>query len=726
MDIHPPAERIRALLATMSLAEKLGQLTLVNGGEGRVPEELRRDIRDGRVGAVLNEVDPDTVRELQRIAREESRLGLPLLVGRDVIHGFRTIFPIPLGQAASWNPELVEECARHSAAEAAAVGVNWTFAPMVDIGRDPRWGRVAETLGEDPLLAGTLGAAMVRGFQGADLAAPERLAACAKHFAGYGASESGRDYNSCSIPEIELRATHFPPFQQALQAGVATLMASFSDLNGVPASANEFLLRQVLRREWGFEGFVVSDWESVGQLVVHGLVADGRGAARAAAGAGLDMEMASTTLREHGAALLEAGELSLERLDEMVAAVLGVKLRLGLLDGRDAVPAAVASDPAALDCAYRAAVQGTVLLKNDNGTLPLHRGAVRRLAVIGPLADEPAEQLGTWVFDGDPARSVTPLQALRQWESESFTVHYARGLETSRERGGAGMAEAVRAARRADVALLFLGEEAILSGEAHCRADIRLPGAQEELVRQVAATGTPTVLVLLAGRPLALQEVVDHPGAILCAWHPGSLAGPALRDLLFGLESPSGRLPATFPRLGGQIPIYYSQKNTGRPADPATFLSLDQIPRGATQHSVGNTSHHLDAGYTPLFPFGHGLSYTSFEYSGLRLDTARLARDGALGITLELRNTGSRAGAEVVQLYVRDLVGSVTRPVRELKAFRREVLAPGECRTVRFVLPARELAFVDRSLNWVLEPGAFRLWVGGSSVGGLEAEFELA
>lgn len=727
MDGNGTGARIAALVARMSLDEKIGQLTLVNGGGGRIPAALREDIRTGRVGAVLNEVDADTARELQRVAREKSRLGLGLLLGRDVIHGFRTIFPIPLGQAASWNPDLVEECARHAAREASACGVNWTFAPMLDIGRDPRWGRVAETLGEDPLLAGILGAAMVRGFQGQDLSRPGRLAACAKHFAGYGACESGRDYSTCSIPEIELRSTHFPPFQAALEAGVATVMASFSDLNGVPASANEFLLRQVLRQEWGFDGFTVSDWESISQLVVHGLAADGREAARAAALAGLDMEMASRDYRTHLAALVEAGEVPLERLDAMVAAVLGVKERLGLLDGppgrADSGDLAIGSAGDARECAYRAALQGTVLLKNEGPVLPLSRQAIHTLAVIGPLADEPAEQLGTWVFDGDPSRSVTPLQALRQWESDDFDVRHVRALETSCDRVGEGIEEAVRAASEADAALLFLGEEAILSGEAHCRADIRLPGAQEELVRRVAATGTPTILVLLTGRPLALQDVVDHPQAILCAWHPGSQAGPALRDLLFGLESPSGRLPATFPRLTGQVPIYYSRKNTGRPADPETMLSIDNLPRGVAQLAEGNTAYHLDAGDTPLFPFGHGLAYTTFEYSSLSLDTPQVPRDGALEIQVDVANTGNVAAEEVVQVYVRDLVGSVTRPVRELKAFRRIRLEPGQRRTLRFTMPVRDLAFVGREMAWVVEPGAFHLWVGGSSVGGLRAEF---
>ncbi|UCC24845.1 MAG: beta-glucosidase BglX [Gemmatimonadales bacterium] len=722
-----PEAFVQELLARMTLPEKVGQLNLVNGQGGHVGDDLAAHVREGRVGAVLNEVDPATVNELQRLAVDESRLGIPLLVGRDVIHGFRTVFPIPLAQACSWDPEVVRQGARVAALEAASRGVNWTFAPMVDIGRDPRWGRVAECLGEDPHLASILAAAMVEGFQGEDLSDPGSLAACAKHFAGYGASESGKDYASTNIPERELRSVHLPPFRAAADAGVASFMASFSDLDGIPASANHFLMTQVLRQEWDFRGFVVSDWDSIPQLTVHGLTRGPRGAAREAAMAGVDMDMAGWTYLSHLGELVESGDVPAERLDEMVAAVLRVKLRLGLFDHPWTNPAAFPApgNPDHRAAAREAAIRSTVLLKNEGSLLPLSPGNLTRLSVIGPLADEPHEQLGTWIFDGDPSLSTTPLQALRESSEGRFAVRYVRGLETTRDRSHDGFHEAVAAAEEADVAILFLGEEAILSGEAHCRADISLPGAQEDLIRAVAATRTPVVVVLMAGRPLALESVVEEVDALLCAWHPGTEAGPALADLLFGVRSPSGKLAATFPRVTGQVPIYYAHRNTGKPVSPESWTHMDHLPRGAPQLSAGMTSFHMDTHFTPLFPFGHGLSYTRFEYSGLTLDRHEVPVDRAVGVYVQVTNAGARRGTEVVQLYVRDPVASVTRPVRELKAFRRVELEPGETRTVRFVLHASQLAFPGRNMRSVVEPGRIQVWVGGSSEASLGSEFEL-
>ncbi len=719
--------RVRDLVARMTIAEKVGQLTLVNGAEGRLSEELENAIREGRVGSILNEVDPETVNGAQRIAVDESRLGIPLLIGRDVIHGFKTVFPIPLGQAATWNPELVHEAARVAATEAATAGVNWTFAPMVDIGRDPRWGRVAECLGEDPHLASVLASAMVRGFQGDDPASPTSIAACAKHFAGYGASEAGRDYNTTNIPEGELRNVHLPPFEAAKDAGVATIMTSFSDLNGVPATANALLLDRILRREWGFDGFVVSDWESIPQLAVHGLTADSREAAFEAATAGCDMDMASGTYARHLEALVEEGRVPMERLDAMVANVLRVKLRTGLFErpftDPSLLPAPGNEDHLAV--ARRAATECVVLLKNHAGALPLDPGRPGILGVVGPLADERYEQLGTWIFDGDPSLSRTPLESIREVADGAFDVRYARGLDTTRSRSHAGFPEAVDVATQADVVVLFLGEESILSGEAHCRADIGLPGAQEALIEALSATGKPLVLVLMTGRPLALERVVDRVEALMCAWHPGSMAGPAIADLLFGRESPSGKLPVTFPRVTGQIPIYYAHRNTGKPATPETVVHIDDIPAGATQLSAGNTSFHMDVGHTPLFPFGHGLSYSSFEYTGIRTDREVLAMGEAVVVSAEVANTGHRTAVEVVQLYVRDPVASVTRPVRELKGFRRVRLEPGERRTVSFELRTDDLAFYGRDMKRVTEPGRFHAWIGGSSEAPLETQFEI-
>ncbi len=725
---HPATtdERIRDLLARMTPEEKVGQLSQANAAGGHIPDHLRSSLRAGAIGSLLNEVQVDTVNELQRIVVEESRLGIPLLIGRDVVHGFKTVFPIPLGQAATWNPILIRAGARIAALEAASAGVNWTFAPMIDIGRDPRWGRVAECLGEDPYLTGVLGAAMVRGFQGDDLSRPGSIAACAKHFAGYGASESGRDYNTTSIPESELRNIHLPPFKAALEAGVATFMTSFSDLNGVPATGNEWLLRQVLREEWGFDGFVVSDWESVPQLAVHGLTDTDRESAYEAANAGLDMEMVSTTYAEHLASLVHEGRIPASRLDQMVANILRIKFRLGLFDHpyTDAGQFPPIANPEYLAAARQAALESVVLLKNTDRVLPLSKETVRHLAVIGPMADEPAEQLGTWTFDGDPQYSRTPLQALRELLGES-RVRYERALPTTRSRDRRGFSEAVALAERSDAVVLFLGEEAILSGEAHCRADISLPGAQEELIDEIAATGRPVILVLMAGRPLALQRIVGKVAAILYAWHPGSMGGPAIADLLFGVASPSGKLPVTFPRVTGQIPIYYAHKNTGKPATPGSFVHIDDLQPDTPQLSVGNTSFHFDAGYTPLFSFGHGLSYAVFQYADIQASRPAITREETLTVTAQVTNTGDREADEVVQLYVRDLAASLTRPVKELKGFSRIRLSPGEQRTVTFDLSEADLAFHGRDMRLRAEPGKFQVWIGGSSDTQLSTGFEL-
>lgn len=715
----------------MTFREKAGQLTQVNGPHGHISDDFAGALRAGEIGSVLNEVDVHTVNELQRIATQESRLGIPLLMGRDVIHGFRTVFPIPLGLASSWNREVVREGARISALEAARCGVNWTFAPMVDIGRDPRWGRIAETLGEDPYLASELAVAMVHGFQGDDLSAPGSIAACAKHFAGYGMSEAGRDYNSTFIPEGELRDVHLPPFRAALDAGVATLMTSFSDVNGIPASANALLLTRILREEWDFTGFVVSDWESIPQLSVHGLTADRREAAREAANAGVDMDMAGYTYLEHLESLVETGEVPAERVDAMVAAVLGVKWSLGLFENAWTDPEIfpVHGHVRHLDAAYEAACQGMVLLHNDEDTLPLDAGALERVAVIGPMADAPDEQLGTWVFDGDASLSVTPLAALRSHLGDAVQVSHVQALDFSWDRSHEHIPEAVRAAEEADVALLFLGEDAILSGEAHCRTDIGLPGAQSALLEAVAATGTPVVVVLMTGRPLALEKDLPHMDALLCAWHPGTMAGPAIVDLLFGEAEPCGRLPVTFPRVGGQIPIYYAHRNTGRPPTPESWMHLDDVDRGAHQVSVGNTSFHLDTHFTPLFPFGFGLTYGAIRYEDFRFEHDGEGDDPEVGdplhFSVRVCNDGSRGATEVVQLYLRDPVASVTRPVRELKRFRRVHLDPGESRRVRFTLHAADLAFTGRDMRPVVEPGRFHAWVGGSARATLGLEFTL-
>ena len=721
-------ERVADLLGRMTLAEKIGQMNQVHAEVDDPVAELGEALRAGRIGSIINQVDVATVNELQRIAVEESRLGIPLLVGRDVIHGFKTVLPIPLGQAATWNPDLVREGARVAALEAAKSGINWTFAPMIDVTRDPRWGRIAESPGEDPYLASQLAVAMVEGFQGDDLSDPGAIAACAKHFAGYGEAESGRDYATTNIPENELRNVHLRPFRAAVDAGVATLMASFSDLNGVPATGNEFLMRQVLREEWDFDGFVVSDWNSIHQLAVHGLTANDRDSALQAATAGVDMDMAGNVYVGELGALVENGDLDIEVIDAAVANILRAKFRMGLFDNPYTDPGALPAfgSPEALATAKATALQSVVMLKNGDGTLPLSRTRLDRIAVIGPLADAPYEQLGTWVFDGDPGLSVTALQGIRDLVGHDVEIEYVRAMETSRSKSTEPFDEAVAAAQRSDVAVLFLGEESILSGEAHSRADIDLPGAQAELVRRVRQAGKPVVAVIMAGRPLTLTNVVENVDAILYAWHPGTMGGPAIADLLFGIESPSGKLPATFPRMVGQVPIYYNQKNTGKPSSPEKVVHIDDIEARAPQTSLGMSAFHLDAGYTPLFPFGFGLSYADFRYDNIRVSHAEVPLGGTLTISADLTNRGDVAADEVVQLYVRDLVGNVTRPVKELKGFRRLRVGPGETVTVSFDLHTDDLAFFGRNNRLIVEPGDFHAWIGGSSDTELRTSFRLA
>jgi len=720
-------DEVHALLGRMTLEEKIGQMSQVQAAGGRIPDELRSAVAAGRVGSILNEVDVEVVNELQRIAVEDSRLGIPLMMGRDVIHGFKTILPIPLGQAATFNPELVRKGARMAALEAASTGVNWTFAPMIDISRDARWGRIAESFGEDPYLTGVLGAAMVRGFQGSDLGEPGNIAACAKHFAGYGASESGRDYNTTNIPENELRNVYLPPFKAAVDAGVATLMTSFSDLNGVPASGNRFLLKQVLRDEWRFDGFVVSDWASIQQLTVHGFAADDRDAAFAAANAGLNMEMATPTYREHLPELVESGRISMEQIDAMVADILRVKFRLGLFEDPYTDPAEFPAIANAdhLSIAQQAALQSLVLLENRNETLPLNRERLKTLAVIGPLADDGYEQLGTWIFDGDPSLSRTPLQAIREFLGDGTEVTYVRAMETSRSRTTDGFDEAVEAARNSDAVVAFLGEESILSGETHSRADIGLPGNQADLLAALRAAGKPVIAVIQAGRPLTLANILDYVDALLFAWHPGTMGGPAIADVLFGVESPSGKLPATFPLMVGQEPIYYNQKNTGRPATPEDFTHMDDLPVRMPQSSWGFASFHLDAGYKPLYEFGYGLSYASFAYSDIEASPVPATLGDTVTVKATVHNRGSLEAEEVVQLYIRDLVGNVTRPVKELKGFQRVRLKPGESREVSFNLGPDDLAFYGREMKRITEAGDFHAWIGGSSAAELRTEFTL-
>jgi len=719
-------KKVAALLARMTQTEKVGQMAQINAFQGQIPDDLKNRLRQGRLGSMLNETDPNTSREIQRIAVEESRLGIPLIMGRDVIHGFRTIFPIPLGQAAAWDPNLVRACAAVAADEAAGAGFHWTFTPMMDIARDPRWGRIAEGFGEDPYLGSALAAAMVRGFQGDDLASPHAIAACAKHFAGYGAAEGGRDYDTASIPEGLLRDVYLPPFKAAVDAGVATIMTSFNEINGVPSSGNTLLLRRILREEWGFKGLVVSDWESMPEMIDHGFCKDLRDVAVKSLTAGVDMEMQSTAYADHLDDLVKSGVLSQDLVDGAVRNILRVKARLGLLDRQRLSGARPAGRPSpkALELARQAVAESVVLLKNQGSVLPLSRG-LKSVAVIGPMADDPYEVLGTWNRDGQIEDTVTPLAAIRALLGSSTAVHYAQGLPYSRSKDRSGFAGAVEQARQSDVAVIFAGEEAILSGEAHSRAHLDLPGVQNELIEAVAGAGKPVVLVILAGRPLTIGQVSAKVQAVLYAWHPGTMGGPALADLLFGVVSPSGKLPITFPQTEGQIPVYYAHKNTGRPPTRVPLLMIDDIPARAYQSAPGDAARYLDIGYLPLYPFGYGLSYTEFRYANLRISSPQAKLGDTLQVSVDLTNAGKREAQETVQLYVRDLVASLTRPVKELKGFQKVPLKSGQTRTVTFSLPVSTLGFHNSQMRYVVEPGGFRVWVGGDSQSGLESGFEV-
>lgn len=724
---EPETHEIKTLLSQMSLEEKIGQLQMVDASGDSIPDWLEEAVRSGRVGGVINQVDPALSARLQDIARD-SRLGVPLLSARDVIHGFKTVYPIPLGQAATWNPDLVKQAARASAAEAAAHGVNWTFSPMLDVSRDPRWGRIAESFGEDTYLTSQMGVAMVDGYQGDDLADPTSIAACVKHFAGYGAAEGGRDYSAANIPDNELRNVYLPPFWNAIKAGAASLMPSFSDVDGLPATANDTLMLEILRGYWEFEGLVVSDWDAIAELTVHGLAGTYQEAALLAAKCRVDMEMSSTAYADHLQGLVSSGAVSEAEVDRLTSAVLRMKQRLGLLDGRASRPAKPDPLQADLDLAQTIARESIVLLQNTGNVLPLQRSALRSIAVVGPLADAPHDQMGTWVFDGDAARSKTPLAALNEAGDDTVDIHFASALETSRDRSHTGFSAALDAANASDVIVAFLGEESILSGEAHSRADITLPGAQLALLKALKATGKPVVTVILAGRPLALKDVLAESDAVLFAWHGGSMAGPAIVDLLLGAASPSGRLPTTFPRSVGQVPIYYNHKRSGRPTDgehAGEMVLIDDIDPGAPQTSLGMTAFYLDEGDKPLFPFGYGLTYSQIHYDAPDLHQAALTPDGTLTASARVRNVGDHAVTETVQLYICDQVGSLTRPVRELKGFERVALAPGEEKTVSFTLSIADLSFSRRDKSWGAEPGWFTLWIAPDAQSGAPTAFEL-
>lgn len=714
--------KVETLLHKMTLEEKLGQMNQLSPWDF---EDLAKRVRKGEVGSILNVVNPEEVNKIQKIAVEESRLGIPLIVSRDVIHGYKTIFPIPLGQAATFNPEVVKEGARVAAIEASADGIRWTFAPMIDVARDPRWGRIAESCGEDPYLNAVMGTAMIKGYQGDSLNDPTAIAACAKHFVAYGAAEGGRDYNSTFIPERVLRNVYLPPFKAAADAGCATFMTSFNDNDGVPSTANSFVLKDVLRKEWKYDGMVVTDWASALEMVNHGFCTDGKDAAEKSVNAGVDMEMVSETFIQNLKQSIAENKVSMETIDNAVRNILRLKFRLGLFDNPYVVtPQTVKYSEKHLQTAKTAAEQSVILLKNENQTLPF-TDKIKTLAIIGPMADAPYEQMGTWVFDGEKEHTQTPLAAIKEMYGNKVKVIFEKGLEYSRDKNTAGIARAVSAARQADAVVIFVGEESILSGEAHSLANLNLQGAQSQLIKELAATEKPVVTVVMAGRQLVIADEVKVSDAMLYSFHPGTMGGPAIADILFGKVNPSGKTPVTFPRMSGQVPIYYAQHKTGRPANPTEML-IDEIPVEAGQTSVGCRSFYLDAGNSPLFPFGYGLSYTTFEYSNLSLASDKLTAQDTLSISFTLKNTGKYDGTEVVQLYVQDKVGSVTRPVKELKRFQRVTLKAGESTQVSLSLPVSELAFWGYDMNYTVEPGDFTLWVGTNSAEGLTKDFSVS
>ena len=691
------AQNLDSLLGRMTLAEKLGQLNLLSANGQASPQQLQL-VRAGKLGGLFNVIGAENTTPVQRVAVTESRLKIPLLFGLDVIHGYRTIFPIPLGEASSFDPDAAEATARAAGQEAAAFGINWTYAPMVDIARDPRWGRIAEGSGEDPYLGSLMAAARVRGFQ-------QTIFATAKHFAGYGAAEAGREYNETEISQRTMREIYLPPFKAAVDAGVASLMSAFNDIAGVPASGNAWLTDTVLRREWGFTGFVVSDWTSVAELINHGVAGSRAEAGRRGLMAGVDMDMQSSIYVDSLAALVRSNRIPLRVVDSAVMRILRAKKRLGLF--RDPYRAHTAPPNAELRAlARRVAGESIVLLKNERSPLPLDPNA-GTIAVIGPLADNKEEPLGPWHTQGQASDVVTVLQGVKSKVVAGTQVVYAQGsgIEDS---ATAGFAEAVAAARQAKVAILVLGERGDMSGEAASRSSLGLPGVQEQLLEAVAATGTPVVLVLMNGRPLILEWAWDHVPAIVETWFLGVEAGNATADVLFGAVNPSGRLPVTFPRVLGQIPLYYNHRNTGRPPDPNNKY----------------TSKYIDVPVTPRYPFGFGLSYTTFSYSNLKLSAARARVADTVTATVTVTNAGNREGTDVVQLYVRDEVASLSRPVRELKAFRRVALRPAESRTVELRIAVRDLWFYGLDMKRVVEPGTFRVFVGPSSAEGLEASFE--
>lgn len=721
------AQRVEDLLAKMTLEEKAGQLNFVVGDLFNTGPTVRTSesdkfnnaIRKGEITGIFNIHGAAYTGKLQKLAVEESRLGIPLLIGADVIHGFKTVFPIPLGEAASWDLAAIEKSARVAAKESAASGISLTFAPMADVARDARWGRTAEGAGEDPYLVSLITAARVKGFQGNSLSDPQTIAACVKHFVAYGAAEAGRDYNTVDMSEYELRNTYLPPFKAALDAGSATLMTAFNELNGVPATAHTKVMRQILRDEWGFKGLVISDWQNIGEMIAHGYAQDNSHAGALAIEAGTDLDMMAEIYLKELPQLVKSGKVEQKYLDDAVRRVLWLKFKLGLFDNPYLYSNTKAEKKQIrskehLQAAFEVAQRSIVLLKNENNLLPLSATRKQKIAVIGPLGDNKEDMNGTWSFFGEAQHPVSFLEGVKKY-AKGAEVTYAEGCELY-SNSKAKFDEAVTAAKKADVVVMAIGESAVMNGEGASRADISLPGVQLELLKAIHATGKPIIALVSSGRALELTWLDENVPAILATWSLGSEAGNAVASVLFGEYNPSGKLPVSFPRAVGQLPLYYNHKNTGRPYDG------DHSEPGSERVY---RSRYRDVPNTPLYPFGYGLSYNTYTYENLKISTDKLAPTGQLQVSIDVTNTGEYAGEEVIQLYTRDLVGSITRPVKELKKFQKLTFKPGEKKTVTFTLSSEDLAFWRADMTYGAEPGDFKVFVGPNSRDVQEKSFTL-
>ncbi|HEX9250887.1 MAG TPA: glycoside hydrolase family 3 N-terminal domain-containing protein [Ignavibacteriaceae bacterium] len=709
--------RVDSVLSLMTLDEKIGQLNQLSYGIGwgptvkvSVPDEYKQMIKDGKIGSFLNAIGAEFTYELQKIAVQESRLKIPLLFGLDVIHGFKTTFPVPLGEAASWQPEIVELSAHYQALESSSAGIHWTFSPMVDIARDPRWGRIMEGSGEDTYLGSLMSAARVRGYQGN--LSNENIIACVKHYAGYGGAEGGRDYNTVDFSDRTLRDIYLPPFKAAVDAGVETVMASFNEIGGIPSSGSKYLLTDILRDEWKFKGFVVSDWNSIGEMINHGFAADLKNAGEISINAGLDMDMESRSYITYLKELVEEGKVKESVVDESVKRILRVKFLLGLFDDpfrycskereqNNIMTTEIKN--ASLDVAKRS----FVLLKNKNSILPLKKD-YNKIAVIGPLADSKIDPLGEWNALGIKEDVISVLEGLKNYVGDKSEILYAEGCKIT-DPSKDGFKDAVEKANNSDVIILCVGESRSMTGEAYSRSSLDLPGVQEDLVKELLKTGKPIIAVLMNGRPLSINWLNDNVDGILETWFAGTMTGDAVSQVLFGDYNPSGKLPVTFPRSVGQVPIYYNHKNTGRP------------PNAKERY----TSKYFDISITPLYPFGYGLSYTTFEYSDISLNKRELTNKDSILVSVKVRNTGDYDGEEVIQLYIQDLFGSVTRPVKELKGFKKVMLNRGEEKTIDFYIYEKDLRFTGADMNFKSEPGMFKVYVGTNSADLKESQFEL-